>query len=65
MSMENEQGGTWVVFLVVGLMLNTVGIALPGIGWLRFVLMALGLAFLLTAVVAAMRAARSGDDRTP
>ena len=41
----------WVIFLVLGLSLNTLGIALPAIGWFRYVLMMLGLSLLLYTVL--------------
>ncbi|HEX2187454.1 MAG TPA: hypothetical protein VHG51_01090 [Longimicrobiaceae bacterium] len=70
MSEQKSQGPTWVVFLVVGMMLNTLGIVLSGIGWFRYVLMALGLALLLTAVLLALRDANArggpgGEPRSP
>ncbi|HEX7243655.1 MAG TPA: hypothetical protein VF263_25435 [Longimicrobiaceae bacterium] len=52
-------GSVWVVFLVLGMTFNTLGITLRSLGWARYVMMGAGLALLLTAVVLALRDARS------
>lgn len=49
--MSEKQNGSWVMFLVVGMFLNTLGIALPSLGWPRYLLMTCGLALLLMAVL--------------
>ncbi len=45
--MQQQAGKALLPFLIFGIMLNTIGIALPGIGWLRFVLMFAGLGLIL------------------
>ena len=60
MSDKSSGGGsTWVVFLVLGMTLNTLGITFRTLGWARYVMMGAGLALLLTAVVLVLRDARS------
>ena len=49
-----------IVLIVMGTTLETVGIALAGIGPIRYVLMGAGLLLLLVAV---LRLTRRGDDR--
>lgn len=52
--MENEsnrQTAGWLALLVIGISLNTVGIALTEVGTLRWVLVGLGLMLLLISVI--------------
>lgn len=49
--MSEKQNANWLVFLVVGMLLNTLGIVLPSLGWPRYLLMVCGLGLLLTAVL--------------
>jgi hypothetical protein len=46
----------WIALLVVGISLNTVGIALSRAGAIRFVLMGAGLLLLLVALIGLLRA---------
>ncbi len=41
--------------MVLGVMLNTLGIAFTSLGWPRYLLMVVGLLFLLTAVLFSLR----------
>ena len=50
---QKKPGASWIVLLVMGVMLNVMGIALVSLGWPRFVLMAAGLGLLLAAVLQA------------
>lgn len=47
---QQNNPGKWIGLMVVGISLNTVGIALTRAGAIRFVLMGLGLILLLTAL---------------
>jgi hypothetical protein len=54
---SNQRAAAYLPLLTVGICLNTIGIALPSLGWARYVLMGAGVAILLMCVVK-MAAAR-------
>lgn len=49
-----------IPLLVVGMMLNTLGIVLTGIGNFRFVIMAAGLALILTFIIKVLAGRKEG-----
>ncbi len=49
--MQQQARNALLPFLILGIMLNTIGIVLPGIGWLRYVLMFAGLGLILFTVL--------------
>lgn len=59
---NRKKSAVWVPLMVVGMMLNTLGIALTDIGAFRFVLMGVGLALLLASVLLTLRDARRNGE---
>lgn len=50
-TVQQQSRNTLLPFLILGIMLNTIGIVLPGLGWARYVLMFAGLGLILFTVL--------------
>ena len=62
MNNSSPETARWIALMVIGTAMNTIGIALPGLGALRFVFMAVGLLLLLVALLNLTAAARKDSD---
>ncbi len=49
--MNQRETSTFVPFLVLGIMLNTMGVAFSEVGWIRYLLMLVGLGLILFSLL--------------
>ena len=49
--MKQRETSTFVPFLVIGIMLNTMGVAFSEVDWIRYLLMLVGLGLILFSLL--------------